>query len=216
VSRILDPALQRDLNAIAPPGLLIGHRIVTPGDERALRAAEAASLTSHVPQARRASGAARIVARELLARLGFPDAAVPKGAGGEPVWPAGVVGSLAHDNDVAVASVGLRRDFLTIGVDIEPALPLPADMLALVASPDELRRIDANSVETRLLFAAKEAVYKAAYRVEESFLEFMDIEVDLAAGKATTRTGHTLSLHTCASSRIVVLALIFRASAAHG
>lgn len=208
-----DAALQRDLDALAPPGLLIGHRLIAPGDENALRDAEAASLTSRVPEARRASGAARIVARALLARLGHPHTEVLKGAGGEPVWPSGVVGSLAHDDEVALAAVGLERDFASIGVDVEPARDLAADMLALVATPDELRRIDGDLLKGRLLFAAKEAVYKAAYRSDKAFLDFPDIEVDLAARTATTRTGRTVSLRTCVSRRIVVVALLAAAQA---
>jgi 4'-phosphopantetheinyl transferase EntD len=208
VTGAFDPALRRDLDALAPAGLLIGHRIIAAGDESALRAAEAASLASRVPAARRASGAARIVARELLARLGIPDVEVPKGAGGEPIWPAGVVGSLAHDNEVAVAAIGLEQDFLTIGADVEPALGLPADMLELVATPDELRRSDRDPFKGRVLFAAKEAVYKAAYRLDQAFLEFQDIEIDLAAPAATTRSGHALSLRICVSWRIVAVAFL--------
>jgi 4'-phosphopantetheinyl transferase EntD len=208
VTAVFDESLQRALDALAPPKLLIGHRMIAPGDENALRAAEAASLTSSVPAARRASGAARIAARALLARIGFPDAEVPKGAGGEPLWPAGVVGSLAHDTEVAVAAVGLERDFASIGVDVEPALALPADMLELVATPDELRRIDRDLLKGRMLFAAKEAVYKAAYRLDQAFLEFTDIETDLVARTAATRSGHTLSLRTCVSSRIVAVAFL--------
>jgi len=208
VTAAFDPALQRDLDALAVPGLLIGHRVITAEDEDALRDEEAASLTSRPLAARRASGAARIVARELLARLGYPDATVPKGAGGEPLWPVGIVGSLAHDDQVAVAAIALQRDFASIGIDIEPARDLPAEMLELVATPDELRRIGGDLRKARLVFAAKEAVYKAAYRFDQTFLEFPDIEVDLAAGTATIRDGRTVSLRACIASRIVVLALI--------
>ena len=115
------PSLQQALDAVAVPGLLIGHRVISPGDEGALRDAEAASISSSIANVRRASGAARMVARSLLAQLGHPEAQVPKGAGGAPVWPVGVVGSLAHDDEIAVAAVGLRRDFASVGIDVERA-----------------------------------------------------------------------------------------------
>ena len=67
-------------------------------------------------------------------------------------------------------------------------------MLALVATPHERRRIDDDPLKAKLLFAVKEAVYKAVYPLDRVFLEFGDIEVDLAAGTATTRTGRTLTL----------------------
>jgi len=156
---------------------------------------------------RRASGAARHVARELMTRLGYAELPIPKDASGAPVWPAGLTGSMAHDERIAVAAVGLRRDFAAVGIDVEPAVPLPADMLELIATPRELRAIADDPLRGKLLFAAKEAVYKAINPLDGVFLEFHDIEVDLAGRKATTRTGRVLALRICMSSHVVVLAL---------
>jgi 4'-phosphopantetheinyl transferase EntD len=203
----VDPSLQREINALASPGLLIGHRLISPGDEDALLDEEAGSIASTVVGARRASGAARIVARELLAQLGHPRAPVPKSASGEPIWPAGIAGSLAHDDEVAVAAVGPRRDVGSVGIDVEPAVLLPPDMLELIATPQELHKIADDPLRGKLLFAAKEAVYKAVYPLERVFLEFRDIEVDLAGRKAVTRTGRVVALRYCLSPRVVVLAL---------
>jgi 4'-phosphopantetheinyl transferase EntD len=203
----VDPSLQRELDALAPPGLLIGHRLISPGDEDALLGEEAASIASTVVKARRASGAARIVARELLAQLGHPRAPLPKGASGAPVWPAGIAGSLAHDDEVAVAAVGRQRDVSSVGIDVEPAVLLPPDMLELIATPNERSKIAADPLRGKLLFAAKEAVYKAVYPLERVFLEFRDIEVDLAARKAVTRSGRVVALRYSLSPRVVVLAL---------
>jgi 4'-phosphopantetheinyl transferase EntD len=201
-----DPSLEQALAALALPGLRTGYRRISPGDENALREAEAPSISSPIATVRRASGAARIVARSLLAQLGHRDAQVPRGGGGEPVWPAGVIGSLAHDDEIAVAAVGLRRDFASIGIDVEPAGALPSSMLALVATQDERRMIGDDLVKAKLLFAAKEAVYKAVYPLDRMFLEFGDIEVDLASGTAVTRTGHRLTLRWYVSSHILALA----------
>lgn len=203
----VDPSFQRDLDALAPPGLLIGHRVISSGDEHALLDVEAASIVSPVVAVRRASGAARIVARQLLAQLGRPGTAVPKGASGEPIWPAGIAGSLAHDDRVAVAAVGMQRDVGSVGIDIEPAVFLPPDMLALIATPQELRKIADDPLGGKLLFAAKEAVYKAVYPLDRVFLEFRDIEVDLAARRAMTKNGRAITLRYCVSSHVVVVAL---------
>jgi 4'-phosphopantetheinyl transferase EntD len=203
----VDPSLQRAINALAPPGLLIGHRLISPGDEHALLDEEAGSIASTVVAARRASGAARIVARELLAQLGHSRALLPKSASGEPIWPAGIAGSLAHDDEVAVAAVGPQRDVGSVGIDVEPAALLPPDMLELIATPQELHKIADDPLCGKLLFAAKEAVYKAVYPLERVFLEFRDIEVDLAGRKAVTRTGRVVALRYCLSPRVVVLAL---------
>ena len=202
----IDPSLQRAIDAIVWPGLLIGHRLISPGDEDALLAEEAASITTSLVAARRASGAARIVARELLARLGHARCPLPRGVSGAPVWPAGIAGSLAHDDRVAVAAVGLQADAGAVGIDVEPAVALPPDLLALVATPRELSRMADDPLRGRLLFAAKEAVYKALYPVDRIFLEFHDIEVDLAGRTAVTRAGRAVTLHYCISSHVLVLA----------
>ena len=75
-------------------------------------------------------------------------------------------------------------------------------MLELIATPQELRRIADDPLRGRLLFAAKEAVYKAVYPLDRVFLEFHDIEVDLALSQAMTRTGRIVALRYCISSRI--------------
>ena len=203
----VDASLARDIDTLAVPGLLIGHRVIAPGDEDALLQEEAVSIASPISAVRRPSGAARVVARALMARLGYPGAAVPKGASGEPIWPAGIIGSMAHDDRIAVAAAGLQRDIRAVGIDIEPALPLPMDMLELVATPQELSGIAADPLQGRLLFSAKEAVYKAVFPLDRVFLEFRDIEIDLGRSKATTRAGRILALRYCVSSHIVVVAL---------
>ena len=203
----IDPSLQLELAALAPPGVLIGHRLISRGDEEALLDEEAASMASPVIALRRASGAARIVARRLLAQLGHARAPLPRGASGAPIWPAGIAGSLAHDERIAVAAVGRRIDVGSVGIDSEPAVLLPPDMLELIATPQELHKIVDDPLRGKLLFAAKEAVYKAVYPLDQVFLEFHDIEVDLAGRKAVTRSGRVIALRYCLSSHVVVLAL---------
>jgi 4'-phosphopantetheinyl transferase EntD len=203
----VDPRLERDIATLAPRGLLIAHRLISSGDEDALSEEEAASLPPSVVAVRRASGSARIAARELLAQLGHAGVSVPKAPSGAPIWPAEIVGSIAHDERVAIVAVGLQREFGTVGIDIEAAVPLPDDMLDLIANAGELRKAGEDPLGGKLLFAVKEAVYKAAYPLDRVFLEFRDIEVDLAAGRAVTRTGRVLALRTCVSSHIIALAL---------
>ena len=103
----VDPVLERAIEAMSSPGILIGHRLLSPGDELALLAEEAHSIASPLIGVRRASGAARIVGRALLARLGHAACAVPRSPSGAPLWPAGVIGSFAHDERVGVAAVAV-------------------------------------------------------------------------------------------------------------
>jgi 4'-phosphopantetheinyl transferase EntD len=113
-----DPSISAALRSLAPPGLVIGHRTIVAGDENSLLALEAGSFKKSVPQVRRQSGAARLVARELLAELGIFDADLPRSPSGAPVWPAGIVGSLSHDGEIAVAAVARAEVYAGIGIDV--------------------------------------------------------------------------------------------------
>ena len=203
-----DPAVQRVIDGLDVSGVLIGHRLISPDDALALLPEERGAFATSVDKVKRASGAARIVARSLMLQLGEPQQAIPKSASGAPVWPAGLVGSLAHDSRVAVAAMARRSDFTGLGIDVEPAEPLDADLMNLVATSGERDRIADDPLQGRLLFAIKEAVYKSVHPLDGVFLEHHDVEVNLAAGTAAVRTGRTVRFRYGLSTHIVVLAFI--------
>jgi 4'-phosphopantetheinyl transferase EntD len=202
------PSLQLSLNGLAEAGIVVGHRLISDGDECALLPEEMDAFANSVIKSRRASGAARIVARALLAQLGGSRlTALPKSSSGAPIWPNGIVGSLAHDSQVAIAAVGRRDDFAALGVDIEPPEDLPFE-LDLIATPRERLKISSYRYTGRLLFTAKEAVYKAVHPLDNVFLEHHDIEIDFEARKALVRGGRILDLRFSISSRLATMAFI--------
>jgi 4'-phosphopantetheinyl transferase EntD len=210
VSAVTDPALEQAIASLALPGILIGHRVIQPGDETVLLETEIKTITSPAPEKRRASGAARIVGRQLLKQLGVAEAAIPKRVSGAPLWPDGVTGSFAHDTIVAVAAAGLRKNVGAVGIDVEPATMLPGEMFELVTTPRERSQIAADPYQGRLFFATKEAVYKTVHPLDGQFLDYPDIEVDLAAQNAVTKTGRTLDIRFCISTHLVVVAWLSR------
>jgi 4'-phosphopantetheinyl transferase EntD len=206
------PALASAIDAIAVPGVRIGHRVIAEGDERLLLPEEIGAFAASVIKVRRASGAVRLVARELMPLFGCPPRAIPKSAAGMPVWPEGIVGSLAHDNAVAVAAMAAKSDFLSVGVDIEPAEPLEPGLLEIVATPNERRGAASDPLHGRLLFTIKEAVYKAVNPLDGVFLDHHDVEVNLAEGTAAVRQGRRVPFRYGVAAHIVVLAVISSAS----
>lgn len=204
-----DPVFQSAIDTLSFPGVKLGHRLISPGDEDALLTEEAAAFAGSVVKVRRASGAARIVARQLLQQFGHPPCALPKDAAGAPVWPAGIIGSMAHDSRIAVAAVGMRADVGALGVDIEPAEPLPSELLDLVATPQEQLKLAHDAYRGRLLFVAKEAVYKAVYPLDRMFLEHHDVEINLAERKAVVRNARVVELRFSTSAHhLVALAFL--------
>jgi 4'-phosphopantetheinyl transferase EntD len=204
------PPLQHAIDSIAVPGILVDHRIIQESDESALLPEEMAAFGGSVLKVRRASGAARIVARTLLSRFGQLPRPIPKSMAGMPLWPDGIVGSLAHDAEVAVAAIAAQRDFAAIGIDVEPAEPIAPDLLDIVATARERGEVHDDPCHGRLLFSIKEAIYKAVYPLDRVFLDHHDVEVSLSAGGGTAlvRNGRTVSFQYCVAPRIVVLAFI--------
>jgi 4'-phosphopantetheinyl transferase EntD len=198
--------LARSIEVLTMPGVLIGHRFIAEGDELALWPGEVEAFANSVNKVKRASGAARIVARGLMRQLGHTEQIVPRSATGAPVWPQGLVGSLAHDSQVAVAAMAHSNQFQSLGIDVEPAEPLEPKLLSLVATASEAIRIAEDPCRGRLLFAVKEAVYKTLNPLDGQFLDHHDVEVNLASGQAITRTGHAVQFRYGLSSHIVVLA----------
>jgi 4'-phosphopantetheinyl transferase EntD len=161
-----------------------------------------------IASVRRASGAARIVAKALLGELGAsPGVELPRSSSRAPQWPPGFVGSLAHDREFAAAAVARTPSILGVGIDIEPPLPLPEDLLDMIATPSERQQLKGDLVSARLLFCIKEAVYKAINPIDGVFLEHPDVEVSLESSVASTTTGHKLRIQAMAGPRLVALAL---------
>ena len=203
-----DSVLRNSIQTLAIPGVLVGHRLIVQGDELALGHEEIGAFKASVEKVRRQSGAARIVARQLMAQMGQPPHAILKGPSGAPIWPDGLVGSLAHTAQIAVAALARRADFSSIGIDIEPAEPLEPDLLNLVATASEQKAVANNPLGARLLFTIKEAVYKAVNPLDGVFLEHHDVEVNLEAGTAAVRSGRLVRFRHVSASHIVVLAVI--------
>ena len=121
-------------------------------------------------------------------------AAVPAGPDRAPVWPAGIVGSMTHVDGYRAAAVGRAETWVGIGIDAEEHAPLPPGVETLVMSQDELTalaRTDPALCPDRVLFSAKESVYKVWYPVTRSWLGFEDVDVRLGDGTFTARIGRT-------------------------
>jgi 4'-phosphopantetheinyl transferase EntD len=137
-------------------------------------------IADAVENRRREFITARRCAREALARLGYPPAPIRSGPKREPKWPSGVVGSITHTNGFRAAAVALRDAVVSIGVDTEQNSPLPdgiEERIALAAESEmltELTRIFPATHWDRILFSAKESIYKAWYPLMGRWLGFED------------------------------------------
>lgn len=151
---------------------------------------EESAVTGAAEARRREYTLVRSCARACLARLGHAPVAIPRTAGGAPAWPTGVVGSMTHCAGYAAAAVAAAQRVSAIGIDAEPDAPLPDGVLDLVATAAERARLPAPHAPDapcwdRLLFCAKEAVFKAWYPLVGEWLEYAEAEVVLHADAGT-------------------------------
>lgn len=169
------------LGALLPEGAVCAA--TDPGRDRpAPRFGEAAAVARARPGRQREFAAGRAAAARAMAALGLPPAPLPAGADRAPVWPPGLVGSIAHDGRVCLAALARQDRCAGIGIDVEPDAPLPADLLAAVCTETErahLARLPAAEAgrAARLAFSAKESLYKCQYPLTGRVLEFDEVEI---------------------------------------
>ncbi len=170
-----------------PPGAVAVESLSDPPDA-VLFAEEERLLTQAVRKRRVEFTTVRHCARIALARLGLPAVPILPGEMGAPRWPDGVVGSMTHCAGYRAAVVGLSTDLVTIGVDAEPHEALPPDVLGTISLPEERERlVQLNAARPdvhwdRLLFSAKESVYKSWFPLTRRWLDFEEANVEFEFG----------------------------------
>jgi 4'-phosphopantetheinyl transferase EntD len=150
--------------------------------------AEAAQLGRAVEKRVREYATARTCARRALAALGAAPQALLKGPHREPLWPAGYIGSITHCEGYRGAAVARCREAATLGIDAELHEPLPAGVLAMVTLPAErewLERAPSGIHWDRLIFSAKESLYKAWFPLTHEWLDFRDACVGICPADGT-------------------------------
>ncbi|CAJ60961.1 MULTISPECIES: 4'-phosphopantetheinyl transferase family protein [Frankia] len=153
---------------------------------------EAALLARAVDKRRREFTTARICAHRALSGLGLPPVPILSGDRGAPHWPDGVVGSITHCAGYRAAAVALAGRLRTIGIDAEPNEPNPQGVTAQITVPAEegwlatLTRTLPTVHWDRLLFSAKESVYKAWFPLAQRWLGFEDAALTIDPGTAAT------------------------------
>ena len=148
-----------------------------------LFAAEEAMIAGAVDKRRAEFTTVRACARRALGELGMPPVPIVRAGGGAPQWPAGVVGSMTHCDGYRAAAVAWAEDITTIGIDAEPHARLPDGVLEVAGTAAERARLPELADRwpavhwDRLLFCAKEAVYKAWFPLTRRCLDFADVSV---------------------------------------
>ncbi|MEZ4281077.1 MAG: 4'-phosphopantetheinyl transferase superfamily protein [Myxococcota bacterium] len=147
---------------------------------------EAALVARAVESRRREFSTGRRLARRLIADRGIGPGPILRDDDRVPIWPAGIAGSISHSRAFAVVAVCDAASCFGVGIDVEPDEPVKDGIERHVCTPAErewLDGIDADEAgrgrRVKLVFSAKEAVYKAFYPRVRVFWGFHDVMLEL-------------------------------------
>lgn len=204
-------------------------RVVAIGDGAGpLFPEEAVAVERAVPRRRAEFAAGRQAAREALSRLCGYGGPVPSGGDRAPVWPPGVVGSISHDEGLAVAAVARSSEVSSLGLDVDTVARFQPELEGFVCTPDEVSRLLQGRTtaerqrQLARVFCIKEAVYKAQYPLTKGWLDFADLVLQLpdepAGGYIATlqrgvggfAQGHRFEGHCVVDAGRCVAALVLR------
>ncbi|MFF0018013.1 4'-phosphopantetheinyl transferase [Streptomyces sp. NPDC005374] len=146
---------------------------------------EQAVIANAADKRRREFATVRYCARRALTALGRTAEPLVPGQRRAPTWPQGIVGSMTHCDGYRAAAVARSADIASLGIDAEPHAPLPDGVLDVVALPREqywvaeLTRHAPSVHWDRLLFSAKESVYKTWFPLTGELLGFKEAELEI-------------------------------------
>ena len=172
------------LNLLSPFGNDFGFSMKTFNDyaDLVLYPQELELLGSKVVQKRRIEfclgrGAAHIA----LKKIGLCNYPILKGIHNEPLWPKGVVGSISHCDEIALAAVALKEKSSGIGLDIERKDNNVEGIKSEVCTIRELDWVNGGNKQSSeriiMVFSAKESAFKALFPINGVFLNFLDAEL---------------------------------------
>ena len=173
----LPTLLEAALAGLFPPGVAVAAIVIADNDEPA-HPDEAAAVARAVPSRPAEFAAGRAAARQALRAMGQPPIGIPAGLSRQPLWPAGISGSIAHSAGIAVAAL---RQGAPLGLDVEPDQGLEPDLWPIICTPDELAALPImdRGHYVRQVFSAKEAAYKAQFPLTGALIGFDAMTVRL-------------------------------------
>ncbi len=101
----------------------------------------------------------------------------------EPCWPKAVRGSITHSEGFAAAAVGFAKDVSGIGIDLEClSRVVDFNIRRNVCVDKEREFLESLPTEQanrylRIIFSAKESIFKCFFQISQTYLYFQDAEI---------------------------------------
>jgi 4'-phosphopantetheinyl transferase EntD len=172
-----------------------GIGVTDPREPGVLWMDEVAAMNRAIPKRRTEFAAGRSAARTAMAEAGVSPTAILQGPDRAPLWPTGLTGSIAHCEDCCIAAVAHKDHYKSLGVDVEPATPLASDLTGIICTPAERDWLAGQpnpGLAAKMIFSAKEAVYKAQYPLTGTIIGFDAVTLKMNNGSFTIASTLTL------------------------
>jgi 4'-phosphopantetheinyl transferase EntD len=213
----LDPAeVERVVRGLAPISSGVAACRADPALLEGLSADERHLVVSASGPRRAEFAAGRTCAHRALAAIGREIPTIGRGPRRQPVWPAGVTGSISHTAEIAVAVAARRTEAVDgLGVDVEVVGVLDDEIRADVLDPAEWSQCEASidpAEASTAVFCSKEAVFKTLFPRLGREIGFLDAHVDLEDGAGTVDVpilGVSLPVRTARLGPLVVAVTTF-------
>jgi 4'-phosphopantetheinyl transferase EntD len=176
--------LARAARRLLGPSVSIGYARPASGDAADLLPAELQCTADMVAQRRNEFAAGRAAVRMATMADGSEPFAVPMGVDRAPVWPTGIIGSIAHSSDICLAAISRSKRYAAIGIDIELDVPLPPDIAAEIVHAGDGLGLESGTARLAkdydvVVFSAKEAAYKCQFPLTGALLGFEALSIRL-------------------------------------
>lgn len=122
--------------------------------------------------------AGRSAARRSMRALGLPPKPLLRAPTRDPLWPAGIVGTISHTDKLCVAMTAPTQSHWALGADVEEERALAPCLADEVFSESDRVRGVADRALPIHIFSIKEAIFKAYFPTTKTFLEFGDVDIE--------------------------------------
>jgi len=128
----------------------------------------------------------RIYAHRVLSRFSLESEPILRNPETrEPCWPDSVWGSITHSAGFVAVAVGLKKEIRGVGIDMESlSRSVDFNIRRHVCVDSELEWLESLPTKQanralRIIFSAKESIFKCLYPGTKTYLTFKDAEVSL-------------------------------------
>lgn len=177
----LQSDLQSLVSALSMDGIAVAYAQWSDALERELLPEEIAHIKGSWGQKRKADFIlGRCAARRACKMLGITPLPILRADDDAPAWPEGIIGSIAHCDDIGVSVVSTCGSYQGLGIDFEKRSDRPLKVLGRIANPDEATSAKNSSdpaTTALIIFSVKEAVYKALAPICKRYIAFSEVSL---------------------------------------